>query len=195
MTDKTIFGDMSEEEIRAEAGMGAAKSVPSYIVQLRITNNHKDKNNDDKITQHLGSYNVWDKDTEQFIYSDTISFRPFMKRNQYMTYDNKTKKFSAESILVAFGEEAFDTLGTTKCGYVTAKNRADLTPDQKEKANNTKFYRIMYGLIDMKGENSKGDKITLKQYPVQVKYAGGNAVVMSNLDSLLSNKGILCQTK
>ena len=28
MTDKTIFGDMSEEEIRAEAGMGAAKSVP-----------------------------------------------------------------------------------------------------------------------------------------------------------------------
>ena len=74
MTDKTIFGDMSEEEIRAEAGMGAAKSVPSYIVQLRITSNHKDKNNDDKITQHLGSYNVWDKDTEQFIYSDTISF-------------------------------------------------------------------------------------------------------------------------
>ena len=43
MTDKTIFGDMSEEEIRAEAGMGAAKSVPSYIVQLRTTSNHKDK--------------------------------------------------------------------------------------------------------------------------------------------------------
>ena len=194
MTDKTIFGDMSEEQIRAEAGMGA-KSTPSYIVQLRTTSNHKDKNNDDKITQHLGSYNVWDKDTEQFIYAPTISFRPFMKRNQYMTWDNKEKTFSAESILVAFGEEAFDTLGTTKCGYVTAKNRNDLTPDQKEKANNTKFYRIMYGLIDMKGENSKGDKITLKQYPVQVKYAGGNAVVMSNLDSLLSNKGILWSNK
>ena len=57
---------------------------------------------------------MWDKDTEQFIYSDTISFRPFMKRNQYMTWDNKEKTFSAESILVAFGE-AFDTLGTTKC--------------------------------------------------------------------------------
>ena len=194
MTDKTIFGDMSEEQIRAEAGMGA-KSTPSYIVQLRTTSNHKDKNNDDKITQHLGSYNVWDKDTEQFIYAPTISFRPFMKRNQYMTWDNKEKTFSAESILVAFGEEAFDTLGTTKCGYVTAKNRNDLTPDQKEKANNTKFYRIMYGLIDMKGENSKGDKITLKQYPVQIKYAGGNAVVMSNLDSLLSNKGILWSNK
>ena len=53
----------------------------------------------------------------------------------------------------------------------------------------------MYGLIDMKGENSKGDKVTLKQYPVQVKYAGGNAVVMSNLDSLLSNKGILWSNK
>jgi len=195
MTDKTIFGDMSEEEIRAEAGMGAAKTTPSYIVQLRITNNHKDKNNDDKVTQHLGSYNVWDKDTEQFIYSSTVSFRPFMKRNQYMTWDNKEKTFSAESILVAFGEEAFDTLGTTKCGYVTAKNRNDLTPDQKEKANNTKFYRIMYGLIDMKGESSKGDKITLKEYPVQIKYAGGNAVVMSNLDSLLSNKGILWSNK
>ena len=103
-----------EEEIRAEAGMGAPKSVPSYIVQLRITNNHKDKNNDDKVTQHLGDYNVWDKDTEQFIYSDTIFFQTLMKRNQYMTYDNKTKKFSAESILVAFGEEAFDTLGTTQ---------------------------------------------------------------------------------
>ena len=46
MTDKTIFGDMSEEQIRAEAGMGA-KSTPSYIVQLRITNNHKDENNDE----------------------------------------------------------------------------------------------------------------------------------------------------
>ena len=30
MTDKTIFGDMSEEEIRAEAGMGAAK----YLLTL-----------------------------------------------------------------------------------------------------------------------------------------------------------------
>ena len=49
-----------------------------------------------------------------------------------MTWDNKEKTFSAESILVAFGEEAFDTLGTTKCGYVTAKNRNDLTPDQKK---------------------------------------------------------------
>ena len=53
----------------------------------------------------------------------------------------------------------------------------------------------MYGLIDMKGESSKGDKITLKEYPVQIKYAGGNAVVMSNLDSLLSNKGILWSNK
>lgn len=190
MTEKTIFGDMSEEQIRAEAGMGT-KSTPSYIVNLRITNNHKDKNNDDKITQHLGSYNVWDKDTEQFVYADKISFRPFMKRQQYMTWDNKEKTFSAESILVAFGEEAFDTLGTTKCGYVTTKNRADLTPDQKVRAESTKFYRIMYGLMDIKGENSKGDKITLKDYPVQLKYAGGNAIVMSNLDSLLSNKGIL----
>ena len=47
----------------------------------------------------------------------------------------------------------------------------------------------------MKGESSKGDKITLKEYPVQIKYAGGNAVVMSNLDSLLSNKGILWSNK
>ena len=41
MTDKTIFGDMSEEQIRAEAGMGA-KSTPSYIVQLRTTSNQKE---------------------------------------------------------------------------------------------------------------------------------------------------------
>jgi hypothetical protein len=190
MTDKTIFGDMSEEQIRAEAGMGA-KSTPSYIYNLRITNNHKDKNNEDKITQHLGSYNVWDKDTEQFVYAPTVSFRPFMKRQQYMTWDNKEKTFSAESILVKYGEEAFDTSGTTKCSYVVTKDRADLTPDQKERANSTKFYRIMYGLLDISGENSKGDKISLKQYPVQLKYAGGNAIVMNNIDSLLKSKGIL----
>ena len=52
MTDKTIFGDMSEEQIRAEAGMGA-KSTPSYIYNLRITNNHKDK-----ITR-IKSHNIW----------------------------------------------------------------------------------------------------------------------------------------
>tara|TARA_S200002703_G_C3799168_1_gene246917 strand:- start:2980 stop:3804 length:825 start_codon:yes stop_codon:yes gene_type:complete len=194
MTDKTIFGDMTEEQIRQEAGM-SAKTTPSYIVNLRTTSNHKDRNNEDKITQHLGSYNIWDKDTEQFVYAPTVSFRPFMKRQQYMTWDVKENNFSNESILVAYGEEAFDTRGTTKCGYVTAKNRNDLTPDQKETAKNTKFYRIMYGLLDMKGESSKGDKITLSQYPVQIKYAGGNAVVMSTLDSLLQNKGILWSNK
>tara|TARA_E500000178_G_C16993171_1_gene741826 strand:+ start:861 stop:1688 length:828 start_codon:yes stop_codon:yes gene_type:complete len=195
MTDKTIFGDMSEEEIRAEAGMGAPKSVPSYIVQLRSTGNHKDKNNGDKVTQYLGCWNVWDKDTEQFIYAPSVSLRPFIKRNQYMTWSNKDRNFSAESILISFGEEAFDTLGTTKCGYVIKKNRADLTPDQKERADNTNFFRIIYGLIDMDGENSKGDKVSLKQYPVQLKFAGGNAAVLSNLDSLLSNKGILWSNK
>jgi len=194
MTDKTIFGDMTEEQIRQEAGMGT-KTTPSYLVNLRTTSNHKDKNNEDKITQHLGSYNIWDKDTEQFVYAPTISFRPFMKRQQYMTWDIKESKFANESILVAFGEEAFDTKGTTKCGYVTAKNRNDLMPDQKDIAKNTKFFRIMYGLIDMKGESSKGDKVTLSQYPIQIKMQGGNAAVMSNLDSLLQNKGILWSNK
>ena len=103
MTEKTIFGDMSEEQIRAEAGMGT-KSTPSYIVNLRITNNHKDKNNDDKITQYLGSYNVWDKDTEQFVYAPPISFRPFMKRQQYMTWDNKDKTFLEDSEPRSFTE-------------------------------------------------------------------------------------------
>ena len=58
-----------------------------------------------------------------------------------------------------------------------------------------KLLTLRYGLMDMKGESSKGDKVTLLQYPIQIKMQGGNAAVMSNLDSLLQNKGILWSNK
>ena len=67
MTDKTIFGDMTEEEIRKETG-GIKKEQPSFIKNLRINQKDVDKNNNDRVAKYRGYFVFWDDITEQFGY-------------------------------------------------------------------------------------------------------------------------------
>ena len=191
MTDKTIFGDMTEEEIRKETG-GIKKEQPSFIKNLRINQQDIDKNNNDKVTKYRGCFVFWDDVTDQFGYFEKAIIRPFMKLQQFLVYSPQERKYTGESILIKNGEEAKDTFGGTSCNYVPQAKRNELSDDQKKIAQNVGFYTVIYGTVKLDGFNSKDEKLSIDS-SFQMKFQRKNGATLRDMIQL--TKGVLHQNE
>ena len=191
MTDKTIFGDMTEEEIRKETG-GIKKEQPSFIKNLRINQQDIDKNNNDKVTKYRGCFVFWDDVTDQFGYFEKAIIRPFMKLQQFLVYSPPERKYTCESILIKNGGEAKDTFGGTSCNYVPQAKRTELSDDQKKIAQNVGFYTVIYGTVKLDGFNSKDEKLSIDS-SFQMKFQRKNGATLRDMIQL--TKGVLHQNE
>ena len=123
----------------------------------------------------MGVFRTYDTVSEQNVFGKPVKIRPFINAFQWMKYDEDAQAYSNRSIIFTDWESAqYDMLGTERCGRVNRKEWTNLTPDKLVEQKKIRCYRLVYGLLTMKGKTATKDETTLEDYPVLYRVSGLN---------------------
>jgi len=130
------------------------------------------------------------------IYSEKVSFRPFLNTFQYKKYDEHNEENNYKSVMFTSWSDAKpDTNGTDACGSVPKALREDLDDMAKREQEKITCYRNVFGVVSIKGKTSKGDEITLTNEPVVYRVRGVNFLPIGDqLKSLSKRNKIMYNT-
>lgn len=130
------------------------------------------------------------------IYAEKVSFRPFLNTFQYKKYDEENEENNYKSVMFTSWSDAKpDTNGTDACGSVPKALRDDLDPIAKIEQEKITCYRNVFGVVSIKGTNSKGEEITLSNEPVVYRVRGVNFLPIGDqLKSLSKRNKIMYNT-
>tara|TARA_R110002020_G_scaffold24338_3_gene80155 strand:+ start:1551 stop:2381 length:831 start_codon:yes stop_codon:yes gene_type:complete len=126
------------------------ESTKAYLPRLSIEHNTED---DDGKTLPRGKWRVQNANGET-VHSDTVIFRPFLRRYMYSVWDSREENYSSITIQASsFGDKFFDTKGGLKCGKLSAKELEVLGPDDPARtlSANVKCSQIIYGTVALSG--------------------------------------------
>lgn len=179
------YEKMSVSEILEVIGQGTivAESFP----QLRI--NRLADNIDGDILP-IGTYFVYFNGEN--VYGKTVLFRPFLSKYQYRIFDTKEEKYKNRSIQFNnWNEDIYDEQGTFKCGKVSGKAKAALTPDQQEQNKSIRCSRIFYGTVSFVGVTAKGEKVTVQDFPCMWRVQGNSFLPVDEIIKSLTKRQML----
>lgn len=130
------------------------------------------------------------------IYSEKVSFRPFLNTFQYKKYDEENEENNYKSVMFTSWSDAKpDTNGTDACGSVPKALRDDLDPVSKIEQEKITCYRNVFGVVTIKGKTSKGEEVTLTNEPVVYRVRGVNFLPIGDqLKSLSKRNKIMYNT-
>lgn len=130
------------------------------------------------------------------IYAEKVSFRPFLNTFQYKKYDEENEENNYKSVMfTSWSDSKPDTNGTDACGSVPKALREDLDPVAKMEQDKITCYRNVFGVVSIKGKNSKGDEISLSNEPVVYRVRGVNFLPIGDqLKSLSKRNKIMYNT-
>ena len=155
----TNINEMSQEQIMEAIGQDDGSSKGVNIPRLGINRSPED---DDGNQLPVGNLFTFDSTVGQNVYGKPVTFRPFISAMQYMHYDPDKSEYVNRSIIFKnWKEEAVDILGGTKCGKVPFKDRESLTPEQLAEQRTIRCYRLLYGLLSLKGVKANGEEHTV----------------------------------
>lgn len=125
--------------------IGQGQSFQSKFSRLSINKNGED---DQGRAIKPGSYAVWSKEENDYVYSKLAQFRPLLSKYQYRVFDNEANATTNRTIQFgSWNDEIIDELGGFKCGKITGKAALKLPPDLLEMQKKIKCYRYLYGLL------------------------------------------------
>jgi hypothetical protein len=106
-----------------------------------------------------------------------ITFKVLLARYQVREFHNDTK-VTDETLLYrnGFDLEVEDTVGTYRCGKVTSKEKKTMSSSEQAMQLPKKFYRVLFGLISMKGVTEAGKKASVENLPCMLR-AGGRSLM------------------
>lgn len=166
---------------------GQVKVYDEIIPQLSV---NYESENDQKQEIPRGAFMVKDKDGVPIFFKKANIQVCFATYN-YSHYDKDAKKVVAVSVQESsMGGEFPDTAGGFKCGKVTGKAKADLSPEQKEANDKIKAARIVYGLLTTTGKDAAGNEQTIENYPVRLFGRGANYMPAEEYLKSLADKGV-----
>lgn len=130
------------------------------------------------------------------IYAEKVSFRPFLNTFQYKKYDEENEENNYKSVMfTSWSDGKPDTNGTDACGSVPKALRDDLDPVAKIEQEKITCYRNVFGVVSIKGTNSKGEEIALSNEPVVYRVRGVNFLPIGDqLKSLSKRNKIMYNT-
>jgi len=128
----------------------SSESSKAFLPRLSIEHNTED---DDGNSLPRGKWRVRDANGET-VHSDTVIFRPFLRRYMYSVWDQGQQNYSSMTIQASsFGDKFFDTTGGLKCGKIDRKELDLLASDDPARTLQAgiKCSQIIYGTVALSG--------------------------------------------
>tara|TARA_R100000541_G_scaffold17208_1_gene27012 strand:+ start:569 stop:1399 length:831 start_codon:yes stop_codon:yes gene_type:complete len=155
ITDLVTAKSMDKDALMAMLGqkdlsVSNNESNRSFLPRLSIEHNTED---DEGKTLPRGKWRVKNANGE-IIHSDTVIFRPYLRRYMYSVWDQSEQMYSSMTIqATSFGDKFFDTTGGLKCGKITGKELDLLAPDDPARTIQAgiKCSQIIYGTASLSG--------------------------------------------
>ena len=104
----------------------------------------------------------------EFVYADTVEFRPMVRTYEWSVWDSENTKFSSRSVQAPSLNNHFpDTAGGDKCGRLTKSAEVELGEDHPLSLMSrlATCNQVFYALISMKGKTANGDEVVIENYP------------------------------
>ena len=171
MNELANIDNMSNADIMSAIGQSRGTNLP--ILPKLIIN--REATDDEGNQLPVGVFRTYDTVSEQSVFGKPVKIRPFINAFQWMKYDEDAQAYSNRSIIFTDWDSAqYDMLGTERCGRVNRKEWTNLTPDKLVEQKKIRCYRLVYGLLTMKGKTATKDETTLEDYPVLYRVSGLN---------------------
>ena len=171
MNELANIDNMSNADIMAAIGQSKGTNLP-LLPKLSI---NREATDDEGNQLPVGVFRTYDTVSEQSVFGKPVKIRPFINAFQWMKYDEEAQAYSNRSIIFTdWDAHQYDIQGTEKCGRVNRKEWDNLTPDKLVEQKKVRAYRLVYGLLTMKGKTASKDDVTLEDYPVLYRVSGLN---------------------
>jgi hypothetical protein len=184
-TQVTSFERLSTSQIMEMIGQEGVQTNTGFP---RLTINRQPED-DEGNKLPVGTYAVYNSETESMVYGKPAIFRPFMNSFQFMEYNSEQGKFSNRSVIFKnWKDDPIDISGGSRCGKVAFKDRDKLSKSELEQQKSIKCYRLVYGTVSIDGINPKGEKVEVVHKPVLWRVTGSNFVPVGDAMQSLKNR-------
>jgi len=136
----------------------------------RLNINYETETEDGK-TLKRGAWKIFHDG--EFVYSDSVEFKPLLRTYEWSVWDQEEGKFSSRSVQAPSLNHRFpDTSGGDKCGRLTKSEEEQLGEDHPMTlaSRQATCNQVFYATISMEGENADGDKVKITDYPVMAYF-------------------------
>jgi hypothetical protein len=171
---------------------GDATSEVNQLPTLRVNARDIDKEGNE---YPVGVFGLYDAESEGVIYGDIKNTKILMHGYQVREYNEPRQEYASETIFFYNGREdnVEDTAGGYRCGKMKSKlvqllNDDDSVRDEQRKK---KFYRVVWGITDIKGVHNLKDKkkYTATNVPFIMRLTGNAFMPMCNYIEELEKVG------
>lgn len=189
----TDIDNLSSDKLMALIGQETDSGGDSTILS-RLSINYDSEDADGNLIKR-GLFKV-DSQQHGVIYAEKVSFRPFFNTYQYKKYDEENEENNYKSVMFTSWTDAKpDTNGTEACGSVPRSMRDDLDIAAKIEQDKITCFRNVFGLVTIKGKNSKGEDASLVNEPALYRVRGVNFLpIGEQLKSLSKRNKIMLNT-
>jgi hypothetical protein len=162
---------------------GDVTSGVDQLPTLRVNARDIDKEGNE---YPVGVFGLYDEESEGVIYGDIKNTKILMHGYQVREYNEPRQEYASETIFFYNGREdnVEDTAGGYRCGKMKSKlvqllNDNDSVRDEQRKK---KFYRVIWGVTDIKGVHNLKDKkkYTATNVPFIMRLTGNAFMPMCN---------------
>lgn len=109
----------------------------------------------------------------EFVYADSVNFRPLVRTYEWSVWDQEEGKFSSRSVQAPSLDYQFpDTTGGNKCGRLTKSEEEQLGEDHPSTLASrlATCNQVFYAIISMEGKNAAGEPVSIENYPVMTYF-------------------------
>ena len=105
----------------------------------------------------------------EFIYADSVKFRPLIRTYEWSVWDQEEGKFTSRSVQGPSLDFQYpDTSGGNKCGRITKSEEQSFGEDHPLTLASrlATCNQVFYALVTMEGKTADGRSVKLEDYPV-----------------------------
>jgi hypothetical protein len=153
------------EALMALIGQGETEEKPK--TGLSRLNINYDTDDDEGNSLKKGSWKVYHDG--EFVYADSVTFRPMARYYEWTVYDAEENKFSCRSTQEPKLEHQFpDTSGGNKCGRISKSEEQELGDDHPKTLASklATCNQVFYAVISMDGKTGDGRDVKIENLPV-----------------------------
>jgi hypothetical protein len=189
----TDIDNLSQDKLMALIGQETDSGGDSTILS-RLSINYDSEDADGNLIKR-GLFKV-DSQQHGVIYAEKVSFRPFFNTYQYKKYDEENEENNYKSVMFTSWTDAKpDTNGTESCGSIPRSMRDRLEIADKIEQDKITCFRNVFGLVTIKGKDSKGKEASLVNEPALYRVRGVNFLpIGEQLKSLSKRNKIMLNT-
>jgi hypothetical protein len=157
------------EALMALIGQGETDDKPKTgLTRLNI---NYDTDDDEGRTLKKGAWKVFHDG--EFVYADTVTFRPMARYYEWSVYDAEEGKIACRSTQEPKLEHQFpDTLGGNKCGRLSKSEEEELGADHPKTLASrlATCNQVFYAVVSMNGKTADGRDVKVENLPVMAYF-------------------------